>query len=61
VQHMPPSTGVAEDVLLALRDLKYSGPLNLELDDKKYSPPLNKQGKADALRTERIYLESIFD
>jgi len=61
VQHMPPSTGAAEDVLMALRDLGYRGPLNLELDDKKYFPSLNKQDKADALRTERIYLESIFD
>ncbi|HWQ21005.1 MAG TPA: sugar phosphate isomerase/epimerase family protein [Methanotrichaceae archaeon] len=61
VQHMPPSTGAAEYVLLALRDLEYQGPLNLEMDDKKYSMPLNKQDKADALRTERIYLESIFD
>ncbi len=61
VRHLPASSGSADDVLAALRDAGYRGPLTLELDDKKFPKTLSKKDKVEVLRRERLHLELIWD
>ncbi|MHC1631006.1 MAG: sugar phosphate isomerase/epimerase family protein [Methanotrichaceae archaeon] len=60
-RHLRPSDGSVDEVLIALRDDKYKGPLTLELDDNKFPAILSKEDKVGVLRAERQHLESIWD
>lgn len=60
VRHLPPSDGSVDQVLEALRDAGYGGPMTLELDDKKLSKTLSKDDKVRVLRNERLHLESVW-
>jgi len=60
VRHLPASIGSVDQVLMALRDIGYDGPLTLELDDKKFPKTLSKEDKVEVLRRERRHLESIW-
>ena len=61
VRHLPASSGSADDVLTALRDAGYRGPLTLELDDKKFPETLSTEDKVRVIKRERLHLESIWD
>jgi sugar phosphate isomerase/epimerase len=60
VRHLPASDGSVDQVLTALRDIGYGGPLTLELDDKKFPKTLSKEDKVGVLRIERRHLMSIW-
>jgi len=60
VRHLLPSDGSVDQVLEALRDAGYGGPMTLELDDKKFSKTLSKDDKVRVLRNERLHLESVW-
>ncbi len=60
VRHLPPSDGSVDEVLTALRDARYKGPLTLELDDKKFPRTLSKADKVRVLRTEDRHLKSVW-
>ncbi|HPR66742.1 MAG TPA: sugar phosphate isomerase/epimerase [Methanothrix sp.] len=60
VRHLPPSDGSVDQILRALKDVGYEGPLTLELDDKKFSETLSKEDKVRVLIKERRHLESVW-
>jgi sugar phosphate isomerase/epimerase len=59
-RHLPTRDGSADEVLAALRDIGYDGPLTLELDDKKFPGTLSKRDKVEVLIRERNHLESVW-
>ena len=59
-RHLPSGDGSVDEVLVALREIGYDGPLTLELDDKKFPATLSKRDKVGVLIRERSYLESIW-
>lgn len=59
-RHLPSNDGSVDEVLVALQDIGYDGPLTLELDDKKFPATLSKRDKVGVLIMERRHIESIW-
>lgn len=60
IRHLPPSDGSVDEVLIALHDAGYKGPLTLELDDNKFPMPMSKKEKIKVLKLERLHLDSVW-
>jgi len=60
MRHLPPSDGSVDEVLTALKDVGYKGPLTLELDDKKFPETLSREDKAGVLIEEKRHLEAVW-
>jgi sugar phosphate isomerase/epimerase len=49
-----------EQVVLALRDHGYNGPLTLEIEDLNFGRPFTSQEKVSLLAADRAFLEQCY-